>query len=97
MPFRKACFTGHHYTGNSIAAAEKTFFFERMKKRTYDRIIIWPARPLKHNGTLYEPGYEEAFLPIGKRRPHYEKAFLPYGHAGTYPSPGPRVSGDTNI
>ena len=30
--FRKACFTGHYYSGNSIAAAEKTFIF--VKKTT---------------------------------------------------------------
>ena len=29
-------------------------------------------RQLK-NGTLYAPRYEDAFLPIGKKRPHYEK------------------------
>ena len=29
-----------------------------------------------NNGSLYAPQYEEAFLPIGKKRPHYEEAFL---------------------
>ena len=49
--FRKACFTGHHYTGNSIAAVEKTFFFKNMeKKKTYQvyRIILRPVRPLNN-------------------------------------------------
>ena len=47
MPvFRKACFPSPHYTGNSISAAGKTFFFKKMKKKM---IIIWPARPLKVN------------------------------------------------
>ena len=32
-----------------------------------------------NNGTLYAPRYEEAFLPIGKKRPHYEEAFVPNG------------------
>ena len=32
-----------------------------------------------NNGTLYAPRYEEAFLPIGKKRPHYEEASLPIG------------------
>ena len=30
---RKACFGGHYYTGNSIAAAENTFFFFKDEKR----------------------------------------------------------------
>ena len=25
----------------------------------------------ENNGTLYAPRYEQAFLPIGKKRPHY--------------------------
>ena len=28
-----------------------------------------------NNITLYAPRHEEAFLPIGKKRPHYEEAF----------------------
>ena len=42
--FRKACFTSHYYAGNSIAAAENTFFFKKME-RTYS-IITRPRRPL---------------------------------------------------
>ena len=44
--FRKACFTGHYYAGNSMAAADNTFFFfKKMGKKTY-RIRIRSARPL---------------------------------------------------
>lgn len=44
--FRKACFPGRYYTGKSIAAAEKTTFFKKTKKKKAYRIMIWPARPL---------------------------------------------------
>ena len=46
---RKTCFTGHCYTGNSIAAAENIFFQD--EKQTC-RIITMPARPLKISFTL---------------------------------------------
>ena len=45
--FRKACFTGLYYTGNSIADAENTsVFFKEGKQHTRYRIIITPAWPL---------------------------------------------------
>ena len=45
--FHKACFTGHYFTGNSIAAAENTCFFQKYGKKTF-KIIIRPARPLNN-------------------------------------------------
>ena len=36
---------GHYYTGNCIAAAEKTFFQKNEEKK--HRIMTRPARPLK--------------------------------------------------
>ena len=32
MPFSESVFAGHYYTGNSIAAAENTLFFQTDEK-----------------------------------------------------------------
>ena len=45
--FRKACFTGHYYTGNCIIAAENVYFFQD-GKYIY-RIKLRPARPLNEH------------------------------------------------
>ena len=74
--FRKACFTGQYDTGNSIPAAENTFFFFRkMEKKTY-RIIIRPARPRNTKLVIFEaPLPIESPLP-GQTMLAYEYEYL---------------------
>ena len=37
---------GHYYTGNNIAAAEKTRFAKQMIKIILQSSVLWPARSL---------------------------------------------------
>ena len=55
--FRKACLAGHYYTGNSIAAAGKCFFYQKNGENNEDHNEERPR----------ERSDRGRFLPSGKK------------------------------